>query len=632
MTRTDQGKFDDPADRDTGAPHAFDWPRDPKNDPPRRKVAAEHVRPKANRLTVKVGGEAGFGIATSGLLLTKALSRGGLSAMDYTEYPSLIRGGHNAFLLRVDERQVHAMISSINVLIALNKASIFLHEAELTDDGAIIYDSNEVEIDPAKDLKRPNLRLYGVPLEELAVKTGGEKLMRNVVGLGAFLAITGYPFDILAGVIADVFSGKGKKTVVEVNTEAARAGYDYVLDNFPDQFTYVLKPKTKPPAQIAVTGADAIALGAIAAECDFYSAYPMTPASPVMHYLAAKQPETGMVVKHAEDEIAAINQTIGASFAGARAMTGTAGGGFALMVEALGLAAITETPIVIMEAQRPGPATGLPTWTDQADLRFVLHAAQGEFPRVIMAPGDVDESFYFTHEAFNLAARYQLPVFVMTDKYLNESHFTTKPFDTSKLKVDRGKNISDADLKKLKRRFKRYELTDDGVSPRSIPGQENGVFMANSDEHDEFGYSSEDAKMRVAQTKKRYAKVAKLAGDVPEAKLHGPKQADLTIVGWGSTKGAILEGMAQLKHAGIIANFLQIRTIWPFPVKIVDKVFEQANRTLLVEQNYTGQLGGLIREQTGHVTDGRFLKYDGRPIYPEEVFHEAKEALEGVHA
>ena len=616
------------SDRKAGAPHSFTFPRDPRSDVPTRPPNAGRTRPTKNRLAVKLAGEAGFGIATSGLLLTKALSRGGLQAMDYTEYPSLIRGGHNVFLLRVDEQPVRAAISRINVLVALNKASIFLHEAELTEDGAVIYDTDEIELDPGEDLERPDLKLYGLPLEALALKHGGEKLMRNVVGLGAFLALTGYPFEILEEVIGDVFGSKGKGKMVEANRAAAKAGYDYLRDNFPEQFTYVLQPKAKPKPQVAATGGEAIALGAVAAGCQFYSAYPMTPASPVLHYLAATQQETGMVVKHAEDEIAAINQAIGASFTGVRAMTGSAGGGFALMVESLGLAAITETPLVIIEAQRPGPATGLPTWTDQADLRFVMHAAQGEFPRVILTPGDAEECFHFTYEAFNLAERFQLPVFVLVDKFLTESHFTTAPYKPGS-KIDRGKLMTEAALKKLTRRYKRYELVDDGVSPRTIPGQEGGVFMANSDEHDEFGYSSEDAKMRIGQMDKRFAKVTEIAQQVPEAVLHGPTTAELTLVGWGSTKGAIMEAIDHLKDENITANFLQLRTLWPFPVAAVEAAFRKANRTLLVEGNYTGQLTGLVREHTGAVPDHTLYKYDGRPIYPEEIYHQAVEVVRG---
>ncbi len=613
-----------PASRRAGAPHPYTYPRDPRHDTPSVAATDEQSRPRPNRLTVKIGGEAGFGIAVSGLLLTKTLSRGGLSVFDYTEYPSLIRGGHNTFLLRVDEEQVHAALGKINVLVALNKATVFLHEHELTDDGAILYDSDEITIDHG-DLSRPSLRHYGVPLESLALEAAGQKLMRNTVALGAFLALCGYPLPLFEAVIEDVFGAKKKQAAIDANKAAAAAGYRYVLDTYPEQFSYSLAPLKKKSAQIAVTGAEALALGAAAAGCTFYSAYPMTPATPVMHYLAANQEALGMVVKHAEDEIAAINQAIGASFAGARAMTGSAGGGFALMVEALGLAAITETPLVIMEAMRPGPATGLPTWTDQGDLRFVLHSAQGEFPRVILAPGDVDEAFLMTAEAFNLADMYQLPVFVLTDKYLNESHWTTLPF-ASAPKVNRGKVVTDAALKKMKRRFKRYELMEDGVSPRSFPGQEGGIFMANSDEHDEFGYSSEDAKVRIAMMQKRFAKLPELQKSVPAPQLYGPKNAEVTIVSWGSTKGAILEAQKHLTARGIQTRFLQLKTIWPFPQKIVETLLTDSASTLLVETNMTGQLGGLIREQTGINLTNRLLKYDGRPIYPEEVV----EAIEGV--
>lgn len=610
---------------------AVTFPRgNPKHDTPasHKRAAHEHTKPKKNRLSVKIGGEAGFGINVTGLMLTRSLSRGGLSVMDYVEYPSLIRGGHNTYLIRTDAKPVYTILASLNVLIALNKASVFLHEHELVADGAILYDSDEVELKEG-DLKRNDVTLYAVPLESLAVEHGGEKLMRNVVALGAFFAVTGYPLDILNGVIKDIFGDKGKHGVIDANIKAAAAGHTFIKKNFREPFGYPLEPIPTAPEQVALTGAEAIALGAIQAGCTFMAAYPMTPATPVMQYLAAKQHEVGMVVRHSEDEIAAINSAIGAAFAGVRAMTASAGGGFALMVEALGLAAITETPLVIVEAQRPGPATGLPTWTDQADLRFVLHSAQGEFPRVLLAPGDVEESFYLTHEAFNLAERYQLPVFVMTDKLLAESHFTAAPFDTSELEIDRGKMVSDAELAILERRFKRYEITDDGVSPRTIPGQDKGIYMANSDEHDGFGYSSEDAKMRVGQMDKRFRKIEKLRDEVPAAKLHGPKDAELTIVGWGSTKGAILEALKHLKHEGVKANFLQIVTVWPFPVNATTGILKKANQTLLVEGNMTAQLGGLIREQTGIELPNKFLKYDGRPIYPEEVVHKAKEVLGG---
>ncbi len=602
------------------------------HDPRRAEVRGtphpKHARPEPNRLTVKIGGEAGFGIATSGLLLTKTLLRAGLSVLDYTEYPSLIRGGHNVFLLRVAEEEVRAPLSEVNVLIALNKATAVLHEHELGARGAVLYDRDEMDLGDGT-LKRDDLELIGVPFETLAAEAAGNKLMRNTVALGAFLGVVGCPCGLIEGVITEVFAGKGKGSeVAKRNIAAARAGHAFVLDNFPEQERFVIKPR-KAKDRIAVTGAEAVALGAVAAGCQLYAAYPMTPASPVLHYLAAKQEETGMVVRHPEDEIAAVNLAIGAAFAGVRAMTGSSGGGFSLMVESLGLAAVTETPLVILEAMRPGPATGLPTWTGQEDLRFLIHAAQGEFPRVILAPGDVEESFRFTFEAFNLAERFQIPVFVLTDKYLNESHFTAKPFSTDGLRIDRGKLATAAQLKKLTRRFKRYEFTGDGISPRSIPGQPNGIFMANSDEHDEFGYTTEDSLMRRNMTKKRFAKLDAIERAVPSVNLHGPKGAPLTVIGWGSTKGSILTALDHLKHDGITANFLQVTVPWPFPTKQVRTALENAERTLLVEQNATAQLGGLVREYTGIESPDRLLKFDGRPVYPEEIVQRAKEVLGG---
>jgi 2-oxoglutarate ferredoxin oxidoreductase subunit alpha len=602
---------------------------DPRSAQVKGTAAAHHTKANLNHLSVKVGGEAGMGIATSGYLLTKTLVRGGLHAMDYTEYPSLIRGGHNAFLLRVDAEPVYAPLSHVNVLIALDKATIFLHERELTEDGAIIYDADEIQLEPQRDLKRPELRTYPVPFERLAIEAAGEKLMRNTVALGAFLAVTDFPCELIEGVITDIFGGKGKQAAIDKNIAAARAGYTFVLDNFQDDFAYQLKPIKKTKPHLTINGAEAVGLGAIAAGCQVYSSYPMTPSSPVLHYLASKEDETGMIVRQPEDEISAINVALGASYTGARSMTGTAGGGFSLMVESVGLAAITETPIVVLEAMRPGPATGLPTWTGQGDLRFVMHAAQDEFPRVVMAPGDVEESFRLTYDAFNLADRYQLPVFVLTDKYLNESHFSVPAFDTQGMKIDRGKIVKESQLRNLKRRFKRYELSPDGVSPRSLPGMEGGIFMANSDEHDEFGYSTEDAGMRTKMVDKRFAKLRGLVGEVPPPKLHGPKNAELTIVGWGSTKGAILTALNHLKEEGINANFLQLVTILPFPDKSVATTLNHANQILLVENNRTAQLGGVIRERTGIAISEHLLKYDGRPVYPEEITQRAKEVLGG---
>jgi len=350
----------------------------------------------------------------------------------------------------------------------------------------------------------------------------------------------------------------------------------------------------------------------------------MTPASGVLHYLASQEERFNLVVKHAEDEIAVINMAAGASFAGVRAMVATSGGGFSLMVEGLGMAACVETPLVIVEAQRPGPSTGLPTWTGQGDLKFLLSASQGDFPRIVIAPGDVEECFSLTMEAFNIADKYQTPVMLVVDKYLTEGHAAVGDLDASRVKVDRGLLLSREELAK-KKDFKRYGLTPSGVSSRSFPSRAGGIFNANSDEHNEYGFSSDDPGVRTKMMDKRMRKLDHLAKELSPPKLHGPKEAQDTIIGWGSTKGPILS----LEEEGIEARFLQLTYLSPFPSKFVKKILEESRKLIVVENNRTGQLAGLIREKTGIEIKLKVLKYDGRPFFPEELGEKLKSALKG---
>ena len=375
-----------------------------------------------------------------------------------------------------------------------------------------------------------------------------------------------------------------------------------------------------------LTGNEAVSLGAIKAGCKFYAAYPMTPASSILHFMAAQERNFSLVVKHSEDEIAAINMTIGAGFAGVRAMTATSGGGFSLMSEALGLAAMTETPIVVVVSQRPGPSTGLPTRTEQGDLKFVLHASQGDFPRFVIAPGDVEECFHKTIEAFNLAEKYQCPAILILDKYLSESHKTAEEFEASGVKIDRGLLLSDEEIEKTGE-FKRYEFTETGISPRTIPSQKGGVFTATGNEHDETGYLSEEKTVRTRMMDKRFRKFKQAEREIPEPKLFGPKDAEVTMIAWGSTKGPIKEAMKLLDHDGIRANFLQIIYINPFPANTVSRIIRASKRTVIVENNKTAHLASLIREKTGKEIEHKILKYDGRQFFPTEIHQRVKEAL-----
>lgn len=579
---------------------------------------------ESDNLSWKVGGEAGYGIMTTGLIFAKVCSRAGLHVFDHAEYPSLIRGGHNTYQVKAGLEEVFSHVKNVDLLVALNKETIDRHLEELAPGGGIIYDEDKIPLNK-EDLRRKDISLHPVPLLRLAEESGGRRVMVNSVALGASVGLLDFDFGMLSLVIRDVFRGKAKETI-EFNIKAARLGYDYVKSkSFEKDFGHRM-PKVGGKKRMLLTGNEAVALGAIKAGCKFYAAYPMTPASSILHLMASQERNFNLVVKHTEDEIAAINMVIGASFAGVRAMTATSGGGFSLMSEALGLAAMTETPIVVVLCQRPGPSTGLATRTEQGDLKFVLHASQGDFPRLVIAPGDVEECFYKTIEAFNLAEKYQCPVILVLDKYLSESHKTAEKFDVSRVEIDRGLLLSDEELQKIKK-FKRYEITETGTSSRTIPSQKGGIFTATGNEHDETGYVSEDRTVRTEMMDKRFRKLEQAERETPEPKLLGSKDAEVTIITWGSTKGPVKEAMKLLDRDGTKTNLLQIICISPFPTDTVSKIIETSKRTVIVENNKTAQLANLIREKTGKEIEHKILKYDGRQFFPTEIYQRIKEVL-----
>ena len=579
---------------------------------------------KDNGLSWKIGGEAGYGIMTTGLIFAKVCSRAGLRVFDHIEYPSLIRGGHNTYQVTAEVEEVFSHVEHVDLLVALNEETIDKHKEELAPGGGIIYDGDVIPLSK-EDLGREDVKLYHIPLLRLAEESGGRRIMINSVALGASVALIGFDFEMLSDVIGDVYRGKAKETI-EFNIKAAKLGYDYVKSKGMEKDFRRKLPKVAGKRRMLLTGNEAVGLGAIKAGCKFYAAYPMTPSSSILHFMASQERNFSLVVKHTEDEIAAINMAIGAGFAGARAMTATSGGGFSLMSEALGLAAMTETPIVVVVSQRPGPSTGLPTRTEQGDLKFVLHASQGDFPRFVIAPGDIEECFYKTIEAFNLVDRYQCPVILILDKYLSESHKTAEEFDVSGIKIDRGLLLSNEELERIEE-FKRYEFTETGISPRTIPSQRRGIFTATGNEHDETGYLSEDKTVRTKMMDKRFRKFEQAEKEIPEPKLFGPKNAEVTIIAWGSTKGPVKEAMRLLDRDGVKANFLQILYISPFPTNTVSKIIETSKRTVIVENNKTAQLASLIKEKTGKEIEHKILKYDGRQFFPTEIYQRVKEVL-----
>ena len=571
---------------------------------------------KDNLFSVKVGGQAGQGIKSAGQVLAKVATRSGYNIFTYTEFPSIIRGGHNVTQVVIGERDVTAPLTTTNILVALNQDTVNKHMAEVVGGGVIIFDADK-RIDTSKVKKGVNL--CPVPLAKFAFEAADLELLENTVANGAALALLGADLSILTDLVAEEFGKKGQK-IVDANKKAATAGYDFAKKEYADKIKDVLKKKDKVEKKMMISGSEAVGLGAIAGGLQFAAIYPMSPISNILHTLAKYQEKYGFIYKQPEDEIAAINMTIGAAYAGARSMTSTSGGGFALMSEGYGLAGMTETPIVIIEGMRPGPATGLPTWSGQGDLQFVLHAHQGDFPRIVLAAGDIEEAFHLTMKALNLAEKYQTPVVLLVDKNICDGDQSYPVFDVSGYKVDRGKVT-----REKKEDFKRFQLTDDGISLRSIPGFGN-YFIANSDEHDEEGFSSEEIDNAVSQHEKRMKKLATCdSQDMEVPQLYGPEDADITIVSWGSNKGSILSALKDFPNV----NFMHIVWMNPFPTTAVKNVLTRAKYVIDLEANITGQLAQVIAEKTGIIIADKFLKYDGRPFFPEEIADKLNSVLKG---
>jgi 2-oxoglutarate ferredoxin oxidoreductase subunit alpha len=558
-------------------------------------------------ITVKIAGEAGQGIQTVGDLLSLVCQKAGLYLMGINDFESRIRGGYNFFQIRISDRPVYAPCPKVNLLVALNQKSYDAYHHELTGDGLAMMDvqgeahSNQVDI----------------PMDELAIKAG-KKITANTVAAGACLGLLGAPLEALEDILKDRF---GEKTgnVLEMNLSAAKLGYDHIKDiHFPGKFEW----QPDAPKGALIDGSKAIALGALAGDCRVAAFYPMSPATGIMNHLASLVDEFPIVVEQAEDEIAAINMIIGASFTGARAMTSTSGGGFCLMTEGIGLAAISETPIVVVNAQRPGPATGLPTRTAQGDLMFVINASQDEFPRFVFAPGTPVEAFEKTKRAFYLSEKYQVPVIILTDQTLNDSTYISEkqllaPQKIERYVVDDSQIDSPSD-------YLRYTVSESGVSPRAIPCSGEAMVMVSGNEHREYGHITESIQDRIRMVDKRNAKLPAMLSEMGAPKAyHG--ESDNLLVGWGSSKGPIQESVDLLRKEGMDVGCVHYTDLWPFPAVATTKILDQCKRFFVVEQNSTAQLGRLIREQTGIAHDGAVLKYDGRPFFPSDIVEGLKQ-------
>ncbi len=570
-----------------------------------------------NEMTIRIGGAAGDGVESSGAGFCKALARGGLHVFGLPEYYSRIRGGHNYFSIRVSEQPLYASIESVQLLLALTEETIPRHRDSMAEGSAIVYDS---ALDVSPEQQQGNGVLYlPVPLSDIAKDKAGTVLARNTTALGVSAGLTGLDLEPINNVIRDNFGRKGQ-AVVDGNLAAVEAGWQEGR-KYGSDFAFKLETIADAPPRMVVNGTQAFSLGALAGGCRFVSGYPMTPGSPVLHWMVAHAAEYGVATKHTEDEIAAICMAIGAAHMGARALVPTSGGGFSLMVEALGLAGITETPVVIYNAQRPGPATGLPTRQEQGDLLFMLHASQGEFPRFLLAPGTHEECFAAGARAFNLAEKYQTPTLVLSDHHLVVSVRTLglDAFDFD-VELDRGALLSATELDALEEDYARYQVTYSGISPRATPGHPNAVFVATGNEHDERGSVSEEQDVRKAQVEKRQRKLISMAGEVSGPQRYGPHKAENTFVSWGSTFGALREAVDRMNaERAEQANMVHFADLWPFPTEAAMDALKPARRLVGVEVNATAQLATLIRANTGLAMDETILRYDGRAFTPEYI-------------
>jgi 2-oxoglutarate ferredoxin oxidoreductase subunit alpha len=546
---------------------------------------------------VLIGGEAGQGLQTVGHLLAKSLVRSGYSIHATQTYESRVRGGHNTFSIRFGPQKVLAAQEAIDILIALNEETIDLHQKELSKTGLILGDG---------EWKRKGKNWIGLPLKEF-----GQPAYWNTACVGVAAGLIGLEEAVVAGAMKDIFGEERSQP----NQKILEMSYRWLSEQ--NSEWRKTPPPSNPVKRLVMNGHEAVALGAISAGLRLCAFYPMSPSMSIAQTLIEWAGEMGLVVEQAEDEIAAVNMAIGASYAGTPSMVPTSGGGFALMVEAVSLAAVSETPLVIVVGQRPGPATGLATRTEQGDLWFVLHAGHGEFPRPVFAPGTIEDCFHLTRKAFELAEKFQGPAFVLTDHFLADSYRDVDPVDASSLSsVKAGGTPSSVAIPYL-----RYRMTESGVSPRLLPGLSEHLVIADSHEHTEDGHLTENLSIRPKMVDKRLRKEEGIRSEVIPPSFQGDEKPDLLLVSWGSTQGAAAEAAAQWRHGKEKAATLHFSQVWPMIPDQFMKHLKQAKRVVGVEGNATGQLAQLIRRETGFVIQEGILRYDGLPITPEYILN-----------
>jgi 2-oxoglutarate/2-oxoacid ferredoxin oxidoreductase subunit alpha len=561
-------------------------------------------------VNILVGGAAGQGMDTVMNLLGKALVREGFGLIYTKDYMSRVRGGHNFSRLRIAAETPWSPVDKTDIIVALNEETYHLHREALSPAGKVIYDPELFA------LPQNEARGICVELQKLA-REAGSAVMANTVAVGALLALLGLETRPVEEILKESFAGR--ETVIAQNKSALGKGY--AAAGKVCSACIHMPRRSVSGNKLFMDGNQLLGLSALASGCRFLAAYPMTPSTGIMTYLAGKSAAYELVVEQAEDEIAAVNMALGASYAGVRAMTVTSGGGFSLMVEGLSLAGMTETPLVIIVGMRPGPATGLPTRTEQGDLEFIIHAGHGEFPRAVLSASSHEDAFYRLNKAFELADKYQVPVLFLSDQNFADTHRSIEPFDFTRL----GYNRSLADIDGLERPYRRYRFTESGISPRALPGIFPGeVVLADSDEHDQNGNIIEDGEARRLMVDKRMRKLDSLTAEMDEPELYGDPNTEILLLGWGSTYGVLREAVDALADSGVAAALLHFSDIWPLPRKRLISLLPGAKHSFCVENNATGQLAALIRRETGLAVGHHILKYDGRPFLPREIAQEVK--------
>ncbi len=572
---------------------------------------------------VRIAGAAGDGIASTGEIFGKICSRLGLHVMAYNAYQSAIRGGHVWLQLNVGSQKTLSHGEEPEVVILLNRTSPPLHVPQVKKGGIVFYNSSNITEDLSK--MRDDITFCGIPFRELIDDPAADVVMANIMLTGAVVQLLGLNPQVGLDFIRDRFAKKGEQ-VIGLNQRIFSIGIEWVKQHA-KPFPVSLAGDGK--KRMFMTGNHAFGMGLLAHGVKFYAAYPMSPSTGVLHYLAGKARSHKIVVKQTEDEIAAVNFIIGAAHAGVRAATATSGGGFSLMIEGVGLAAMLEEPIVIINVQRGAPSTGIPTKQEQGDLNLMF-GGSGDFARIILAPKDTEDAFYTMGRALNLAEKYQTPVLVLSDLFLSEHFQTVDPFrfDTP---VERGKIQTSVNGS-----YKRYLITEDGISPRVLPGLPRGMYVSASDEHDESGVVISDVlaglpsslEIRNKIHAKRMKKLDVMrAQDMRLPTLTGPSDAELTLMGWGSTYDAIEEACQYFQSEGLAVNHLHFTDLYPLPVEGVLELLNSCREIVAVENNFSSQMTRLIRAETGFQIKRTVNRYDGEPFTGEDIYKRAKEVI-----